>query len=225
MTNGQICLVVKNLKASITEPVGRRERKRLETRDKLFQAAVQLFAKQGFAATKVEDITEAADVAKGTFFNYFPSKEHVLMYFAGRQIEKVEACLRAAEEGDTPIDRLLKTMAHELVTLPTRTPELARSMMSSFMSNEQVRHMVREEIAGRARNTLAQVLDIGQKRGEIKQDLSAYELARGFQQTMFGTVLMWSLNPEESIGGILDTTLSMLWTGMCANGKVHKKKR
>src|SRR3954471_17046539 len=120
MTKSQICLVVTKAKKAAVEPVGRRERKRLETREKLFDAAVQLFAKQGFVATKVEDITEAADVAKGTFFNYFPSKDHVLMYFAGRQLEKVEACLEQAKEGNQPVDRLLRTMAHELLSLPSR---------------------------------------------------------------------------------------------------------
>src|SRR5437899_3870437 len=57
---------------------GRRERRRTETRERIFRAAMQLFAQHGFFSTTVEDITEAADVGKGTFFNYFPSKEHVL---------------------------------------------------------------------------------------------------------------------------------------------------
>ena len=52
---------------------GRRERRRLETRDRLYRAALELFGERGFLETTVEDITEAADVGKGTFFNYFPT--------------------------------------------------------------------------------------------------------------------------------------------------------
>ena len=43
-----------------------------------FSRALGLFAERGFMETTVEDVTEAADVGKGTFFNYFPTKEHVL---------------------------------------------------------------------------------------------------------------------------------------------------
>ncbi|HLJ42079.1 MAG TPA: TetR family transcriptional regulator, partial [Candidatus Acidoferrales bacterium] len=53
---------------------GRRERRRTETRERIFRAALDLFAERGFMETTVEDITEAADVGKGTFFNYFPTK-------------------------------------------------------------------------------------------------------------------------------------------------------
>jgi hypothetical protein len=58
---------------------GRRERRTVETRESLFRAALDLFARKGFTETTVEDITEAADVGKGTFFNYFPSKDHILL--------------------------------------------------------------------------------------------------------------------------------------------------
>ncbi len=58
--------------------MGRRQRRAAETRLRLFRCALQLFAQRGFPNVTVEDITEAADVGKGTFFNYFESKDHVL---------------------------------------------------------------------------------------------------------------------------------------------------
>ncbi len=57
---------------------GRRERKRRQTRERIEAAALALFLERGFDGTTIEDITEAADVSKRSFFDYFPSKEEVV---------------------------------------------------------------------------------------------------------------------------------------------------
>jgi len=70
----------------LTQTNGRRARRRRETHSRIFDAALRLFAERGYANTPVEEITEAADVAKGTFFNYFPTKEAILEALAERQL-------------------------------------------------------------------------------------------------------------------------------------------
>src|SRR5271157_86090 len=86
--------------------LNRLERRHAETRHRLMLAALRLFAERGMAETSVEDITEAADVGKGTFFNYFPSKEHVLIAFGQHQVSKVEATLAEARKGEKPIHQI-----------------------------------------------------------------------------------------------------------------------
>lgn len=61
--------------------VSRRQRKKEVVRTRLFETALHLFASRGYEQTSVQEICERADVAKGTFFNYFPSKEHVLLAY------------------------------------------------------------------------------------------------------------------------------------------------
>lgn len=64
---------------TITVPPSRRERKKLATREALHDAALALVDERGLAGVTVEDITERADVALRTFFNYYSSKEDAVI--------------------------------------------------------------------------------------------------------------------------------------------------
>src|ERR1700751_2165506 len=90
-----------------TAGASRRVRHSAELRERLFRAALALFGKKGYAQTTVEDITEAADVGKGTFFNYFPTKEHILMAFGEMQLGKLEVIVRDAKQSDLPMQDVL----------------------------------------------------------------------------------------------------------------------
>src|SRR6201987_5339530 len=88
----------------------RRERGRLETRERIYRAALELFAERGFMETTVEDITEAADVGKGTFFNYFPTKAHVLATYGAERLATVQYALRRARATDGPVLDVLEDL-------------------------------------------------------------------------------------------------------------------
>src|ERR1035441_10143564 len=74
-----------------------------ERRDELMKAARRLFLEQGVGATTIEQITSRADVAKGTFYLYFSSKEQVLAALGGRYggepLVKIKAAIADTPEG------------------------------------------------------------------------------------------------------------------------------
>ncbi|MEU6718396.1 TetR family transcriptional regulator [Nonomuraea sp. NPDC046802] len=79
----------------MAETTGRRERKKLQTRQALVDAAMRLFEQKGFDRTMVTEIAEAADVSERTFYLHFPTKEDVVI---GTAQDRLDDGLRAIAE-------------------------------------------------------------------------------------------------------------------------------
>jgi AcrR family transcriptional regulator len=85
---------------------GIRERKKERTREQIVEAAMGLFAEHGYQATTIADIATAADVARRTFFAYFPSKEAVVFHNIDRDLDGLAGTLRDRLPGETAFDAL-----------------------------------------------------------------------------------------------------------------------
>ena len=190
--------------------VGRRERRAAETRLRLFRCAVQLFSERGFTNVTVEDITEAADVGKGTFFNYFESKDHVLGVLAEIQLGKVREAVEEAEAGKRPIESVLHELFVGLAEEPGRSPELARALVSGFVSSKRSTEIMALNMA-KGRETIARAIEIGQKRKEIDPRLKKDRVALQAQQTFLGALLIWSLTGEQKLQTIVESSFQLLW--------------
>lgn len=96
--------------------LSRRERKKRETREGLLEAAAALFREKGYDETTVEEITRSADVAKGTFFNYFPSKQALLGDLTAwrfAQLREMLGVRYGAPDSPTGRIKLLMRLVHE----------------------------------------------------------------------------------------------------------------
>lgn len=196
----------------LLSPLSRRERRRKETRERIFRAAMTLFSERGFNATTIEDITEAADVGKGTFFNYFPGKEHVLGVFAEVQRGKVDAALATARTGQEPVRETVFRLIHSLAEYPSRSQILTRSLLIALLSSDDVRERLMT-VLQEARGILAEVFIIGQRRGELSPERDPADLAIKFQQFMFGSLALWGLGVPKEFKPYLDRTFELFWAG------------
>jgi AcrR family transcriptional regulator len=177
---------------------GRRERHRTETRDRLYRAALALFAERGFLETTVEDITEAADVGKGTFFNYFPTKEHILAEFGGQRTAAVERALQQARVTKGPVLDVFRELVGDAVGQADKSPALLRAIFAAHASCSSVR----EELIKRVhlgRRILAQIFLLAQERGEIRRDIPPMDLARMTQKIFMGVTMSWAIKPESTL--------------------------
>jgi AcrR family transcriptional regulator len=98
---------------------GRRERKRRETRTRICDAAMGLFLQKGYAAVTVDEIAEAADISKRTFFGYFPAKEDVVTAWQDKFNEPLAAAIAEGPEGETPFQALERAMLATLAASAT----------------------------------------------------------------------------------------------------------
>jgi AcrR family transcriptional regulator len=191
----------------------RRQRRSAEIRERLFRAALDLFAKKGFVETTVEDITEAADVGKGTFFNHFPSKDHILIAFGEMQLAKLEDAIENARQTNMPMPEFLRSLGMRMTQEPTRNPAIMRTLLQAFLSTTPVRAAM-NDLQKRAHALHTQIMELGQSRGEIRNDIPAGEIAYVFRQTLFGTLLVWSLYGDASLHARIEAALNVLWSGM-----------
>jgi len=198
---------------SWAKPPGRRERRRAETRERIIHSALRLFSERGVTATTIEDITNAADVGKGTFFNYFPSKEDILAHLCQLQMGKIREFVSQAIHSTESMDRVLYKLALMITEDFTRSPALLHSILAPLFSSESARHQMTDDL-DKDRRVLGKLMAARQKRGEIRTDLTPTALALQFQRALFGTTVVWSLNPSIPLPDCLKEMATVLWSGI-----------
>jgi len=191
----------------------RRSRRSAELRERLFRSALELFARKGFAETTVEDITNAADVGKGTFFNYFPSKDHILIAFGEMQLAKLKGAAEEARRTQIPMPQFLRSLGQRMTEEPTRHPDIVRALLLAYLSSTPVREVMLD-LQNRVLAVHSEMIALGQQRGEIRDDLPALEIAQVFRQTIFGTLLIWSLYGDATLLSRMESAFEVLWSGL-----------
>jgi len=192
---------------------GRRQRRSTQTRERLFRAALEVFARKGYAESTVEDITEAADVGKGTFFNYFPSKDHILLAFAEMQLHKLASAVAEARVKNVPLREFMRGLGVRMTQEPVRNPAVIRALLQAYLSTTPVREVM-TGLQKRVHALHTEMIQLGQARGEIRRDIPARELAYVFRQTIFGTLLIWSLYGDATLHSRIQKAFDVLWTGL-----------
>lgn len=173
--------------------VGGREAQRLETRARLFDAAVAEISRSGLARADVGAIATAAGVARGTFYFHFPTKEHVVVDLERAEEARIVAELEKAGTPPNDLAALLAAVVHRVLDAENRLgPLIFRDMLGlHFSSTRPLDDELREHPL--AEFVIAAVAD-AQGVGRVAEDADPGELGVIFMTGLFA--LLTTASPE-----------------------------
>ena len=138
---------------------------------RILEAAVKIFARQGFHQSTVAQIARQAGVADGTIYLYFKNKDDILVHFFSFKAKQVFDCFRQeVARGADSVEKLGNLVRAHLNEFQ-RDPDMAvvyqiETHQSSRLAEEQIR-----EMAKMYQDILAEIVEQGQQEGFIRRDL------------------------------------------------------
>jgi len=198
-----------NEAATASRPAGLRERKKARTRASIREHALRLFREQGYQATTVEQIAEAAEVSPSTFFRYFPTKEDVVLQddFDLITVEAFEA-----QPADMSIVAAYRAAAAQIYS-DLSPEELARFRESVEMT------LTIPEVRARALDEFAKTIEvtaeaIGRRTGRPPDDPAVRNVAGALVGVVMAATMPWSSQPAEDMFARIDAGLAHLEAGL-----------
>jgi AcrR family transcriptional regulator len=204
---------------TISEPEGRRARRRRELRERVYEVSRELFQKHGFEATTVEQIAEAADIVPATFFNHFQSKRGVLALMTSEVLTYVGSLVEAHLRADLPIGGQLVGLARDAGGQIAENHHIARDVVLELIRMEARPEDTSPYLAS-VHEPVTAALEAGQRRGEVRTDLDAQFLSEMVVGALNATVTHWLADPNYPIAERLPRAAAFVWEAVRAQATV-----
>lgn len=171
--------------------ISRVEKRKQDTRQRIAHAALELFAKHGIDATTIADISDAADIGKGTFFTYFPSKEDVFVEVGTMILERIAASLQGADLApDAPAAALLERAIMPGVDWHEAHPALSR-LSVAVMMRQPTSLSARDPTITALEDILIGIVDAGKDAGQFRADTDGRTAADVLLAVYFMGIVDW----------------------------------
>jgi AcrR family transcriptional regulator len=148
----------------MSQPVaveGRRARNQAVRRKRVIDAAMELAADGGYEAVQMRDVAEKADVALGTLYRYFPSKDQLLVAALGEWASTLERRLKQKPPpGDTPADRVIDVLRRASRALE-REPRVTGAMVTALSSPDTEAADTKNEVYETLRSIISSAIGDG----------------------------------------------------------------
>jgi AcrR family transcriptional regulator len=201
---------------SVTIEPTRRERKKANARAHILAAAIRLFSARGLENTTVEQVAEAADVGKGTIYNYFLTKEDMVVAFMAGLEQRVQAKVSAFAACNAPLEEVLAEFVRFQFRLKRPYHKFVRVFMAQMFgpTDHFLPYLVEMQ---KAIDPPIQVLFASlQRRGLLRKDVSIPELVVVFKTVHMGLSALWALEgpPFRTTEKTLGQTMKLFVQGL-----------
>ena len=156
-------------------PLSRRERNKYETRKRLLSAARALFAERGVTGTTIDDLAEAANVSRATFFNYFPTKDAVVSALHDGHMQKLGILIDGLLEREMTTHERIRLVFEDITDATHRFREYLRA---GELERDPARDQISPERTEQFHDLIRRLLDRGITDGDVRTDYSARFLAQ-----------------------------------------------
>lgn len=187
----------------------RTQKRQKATREKIFRVAMDLFIEKGFDNTTVSEIADAADIGKGTFFTYFPTKEAIFSEVGALMMEAMTTTIKDGLAAGLSVSNILRdTIAAPAAWHEANKHITQQVIRSHFSMNKDTSN--KERLLA----TLADVIRVGQDKDELDPDIDSRSAAIVLAGTYFAVIAFWSMEEgsslEDKLRAAVDVTLKGL---------------
>ena len=188
-----------------------RAESREQTRQRLLAAAARLFARNGFDATSVEDVAEAAGYSKGAVYYNFASKDELFEALVEESISQMIAGLESALAGAHTIDEKLAAMQRVLTEEERHSggQQLELEVITQALRDRKLRRTVGKAYT-QMRDAIATLIAQQYAEAGVKPPLSPEHLAIAIVAGSLGHGLMQALDPDAVPPGLLPSVVALL---------------
>ena len=177
--------------------VGLRERRKLQTRERIRAAAAELFTRKGYGAATMRDIARRAHVGLGTLFNYAQDKRDLVFLIFNEELNAMtDVALAAPRAGQPLVDQLLAVFRVHYRWLGSK-PALARILLQEltfYSSGKQAATF--HGIRGRLIDGIEQLVLASQKEKRVRADEKAGLIARHVFFVYSASLRWWIAAPQ-----------------------------
>jgi len=195
---------------------GRRERRKQEVRQRIYDRARALFLAHGVENTTVEQIADAADVVPATFFNHFQSKQALLGLLAGEVVAAIEVLIAEHFPTAGSTQEQLEGFARAAAAQIAANRGLARDVVLELLRKEASPEPGAPYLQ-RVYEPVEALIERGQERGEVRSDWEASFLAQMVVGILNSAVTRWLGDPAYPIDQRLPETARFAWQAIRAD--------
>jgi AcrR family transcriptional regulator len=189
-----------------------------EKRQLIVRAAVRVFARKGYHASRVGDIAEDAGVAYGLLYHYFRSKDEVLETIFRDTWTQMLGTVSSIEETGGPAREQLRRVAEVVLRTWRRDPDLVRVLVREITRSPQLERQTAE--IGQAFAAIQRIIEAGQAEGsfrtEIDPRLASYIFYGALEEILTGWVLGRLPDDDEAVALAERTVVELLSEGLLA---------